>query len=534
MGNCLCRRRDVGPSEYRKITLDDFQIQRAIGKGAFGKVSVVQKRKGGELYALKYINKEKCIAEKAIHHVVQERNILEDLKHPFICSLRYSFQDTENMYMALDLMTGGDLRFHMTKAFKEPAARFILAEVSAALEYLHSLQIVHRDIKPDNILLDSDGHACLTDFNIAVKLRPEKPLKSVAGTEPYMAPELLLGGGYGASVDWWSLGVMAYEMLLGERPFRGKNKREIIKRGEWKFPKPPTPEVDALTSAEGAKGTGTGTASKDSKKKIKDTRRRYPVISDKSRSFISGLMTMDVKKRLGFGEEAPCPLRNHEFFSGIVWDKLMRKEVAPVFLPPKNKSNFDAQHDLEELLLNDNPLGTKPSKAKQKMEKWSMSPEMMLIERQFLYFDWSCPDFVDSQATHDPLSGDMDLSKAVMTNSSFSSQISKSSGMLSRSDTGTCNTTDKLAASSPIPANTHPPMAFRRAMSSADDPLLRIPNMRPAHPAAAESSSAPHSPTGGQTAQCHIPSPLGNGSPPPVVERLLDDTAAALNMRVDR
>ncbi|KAJ3172059.1 hypothetical protein HDU88_006871 [Geranomyces variabilis] len=436
MGNC-CGKADVRPYDsYKKITLDDFTVQRAIGKGAFGKVSIVQKRRGGQQFALKYINKTQCIQEKAVHHVVQERNLLEEVRHPFICNLRYSFQDSEYLYMALDLMTGGDLRFHLAKPLKENACKVILAEIASALEYLHAHTIVHRDIKPDNILLDADGHAYLTDFNIAVKFREERPLKSVAGTEPYMAPELLLGQGYFASVDWWSLGVMAYEIMLGERPFRGKHKRDLIKKAEWKFPK--TAPETAPQSATSTTTSQTGDGQRKSKPggTITQSSSRHPRITDHARSFISGLMTVDVTKRLGYGVEGKAALRAHPWLEPINWEKLIAKEIQPIFVPPRNKANFDATHDLEEILLNDNPLG---NRSKNKKPNEPPSPEMMVIERQFLYYDFSRPDFVDSQATQTSPVNSLDLIKVhescVSVDSSKSSfnQRSTSASVSSRS-----------------------------------------------------------------------------------------------------
>ncbi|KAJ3013518.1 hypothetical protein HKX48_005720 [Thoreauomyces humboldtii] len=450
-------------------------------------VSIVQRRKGGQQFALKYINKAQCIAEKAVHHVVQERNLLEEIRHPFICNLRYSFQDADNLYMALDLMTGGDLRFHLSKPFKEAACRGILAEIASALEYLHAHTIVHRDIKPDvgiksdiphhpsnvtliavlynlqNILLDCDGHAYLTDFNIAVKFREERPLKSVAGTEPYMAPELLLGNGYFASVDWWSLGVMAYEIMLGERPFRGKNKRDLIKKSEWSFPKSclePVPTAAAAPSA-----TPSATASSGGPPPSGRSRRdRHPRLSEAALSFISGLMTTEVSNRLGCGVEGKARLRAHPYLETISWEKLIAKELVPVFVPPRNKANFDATHDLEEILLNDTPLGSKP---KNKRPSQVISPEMLVIERQFLYYDYSRPDFVDSQATTASPIQSMDLIKlresCVSVDSTLASQTSilGSVAMSSRSqgvpESGNGGTPGL------------PPMAIRRALSGAQE-----------------------------------------------------------------
>jgi serine/threonine kinase 32 len=137
-----------------------FHLLRSVGKGAFGKVRIVQKKDTKNMYALKYINKDKCIKMKAVDNIIQERNLLEDLDHPFVVNLRYAFQDDENMFMIIDLMLGGDLRYHLDRQFNLPEKhiKFYAAEVCNALCFLHSKGIVHRDLKPDNLLLDDKGN----------------------------------------------------------------------------------------------------------------------------------------------------------------------------------------------------------------------------------------------------------------------------------------------------------------------------------------------------------------------------------------
>ncbi|PWN98461.1 kinase-like protein [Tilletiopsis washingtonensis] len=347
---CSCCKAEVvdfdGP-----VDLYHFYLLRAVGKGAFGKVRVVQHKQTKNLYALKYINKAKCVKMRAVSNIIQERRLLEEMESPFICNLRYAFQDDENMFMVLDLMLGGDLRFHLDRAgnMKEDVVRFYVAELALGLDYLHKLQIVHRDLKPDNVLLDEKGHAHLTDFNIAVHFSPKRPLSSVAGSMAYMAPEVLAKRGYLSTVDWWSLGVTAYELLFGRRPFRGKTNSALthsILHDRCPFPE----NVDSIVSREGM-------------------------------SAIRALLERDTRKRLGC-KNGIEDFKRHPWFDGLDWGAIERKEAVPPFEPDSKRANFDATHELEELLLEDNPL--KAKKRDEKREASSLSPELRLMEEQTL------------------------------------------------------------------------------------------------------------------------------------------------------
>lgn len=165
------------------------------------------------------MNKSICIKQKATGNIILERLLLERIEYPFITNMRYAFQDDETLFMALDLMLNGDLRQQLEnypKRFNELQVRHHVATIALSLGYLHKKRIAHRDIKPENILLDKKGFAHLSDFNIAIQFTPSQPLMwSKAGTLAYMAPEMLARKGYSTSVDWWSLGIVTFELLFG-------------------------------------------------------------------------------------------------------------------------------------------------------------------------------------------------------------------------------------------------------------------------------------------------------------------------------
>ncbi|XP_038947875.1 serine/threonine-protein kinase 32B isoform X2 [Rattus norvegicus] len=174
--------------ENEEVNFDHFQILRAIGKGSFGKVCIVQKRDTKKMYAMKYMNKQKCVERDEVRNVFRELQIMQGLEHPFLVNLWYSFQDEEDMFMVVDLLLGGDLRYHLQQNvhFTEGAVKLYVCELALALEYLQRYHIIHRDIKPDNILLDEHGHVHITDFNIATVLKGTEKASSMAGTKPYM------------------------------------------------------------------------------------------------------------------------------------------------------------------------------------------------------------------------------------------------------------------------------------------------------------------------------------------------------------
>ncbi|GAB7338089.1 hypothetical protein MBLNU457_4453t1 [Dothideomycetes sp. NU457] len=300
-----------------EVNLDHFRLLRVVGKGAFGKVRIVERKDTGLTFALKYIRKDEVVRSESVRNMIRERRMLEHLNHPFLCNLRYSFQDVEYLYIVVDLMTGGDLRFHITrKAFTEEAIRFWIAELGCALRYIHQQGIVHRDVKPDNVLLDNEGHVHLADFNVATDLTPGRPLTSKSGTLAYLAPEVYRGKGYGP-----------------ERPFEGNHHEQLaqaIMKGDPNYP---------VTN---------------------------PPVSMVCMHAISSLLEKD--KSLRIGASSWDSFIDNPFFRELDFDLLLKKQIEPVFVPSSEKTNFDATYDLEELLLEEAPLEARTRKQKPRAE----------------------------------------------------------------------------------------------------------------------------------------------------------------------
>ena len=211
-----------------KLTKSSFDFINIIGRGGFGKVWKVYSRKYKKVLAMKEMSKSKIIDKRSEKSVKAERDMLELMHHPFIINMHFSFQDSDNLYIAMDLLTGGDLRYHICKhkKFFEEQTKFFIACIILSLDYIHTNNILHRDLKPENLVLDSNGYMKLTDFGIA-KVYKKDNHKDTSGTLGYMAPEVMCGQNHTIAVDYFALGVIGYELMNGYRPYNGKNRREI-------------------------------------------------------------------------------------------------------------------------------------------------------------------------------------------------------------------------------------------------------------------------------------------------------------------
>ncbi|KAI9209303.1 kinase-like domain-containing protein [Polychytrium aggregatum] len=263
-----------------------------IGTGAYGKVFLVKKKTNSHLFAMKVLKKASIVIHaKETEHTITERSILERVQHPFIVKLHYAFQTSSKLYLILDYCQGGELFSYLAreKMVSEDVAAFYSGELILALEHLHSLGIIYRDLKPENVLLNKDGHVVLTDFGLS---KVAVDARTVCGTVEYMAPETINEStAYDKTVDYWSLGIMIYDMITGSPPFSGNNRKKVM---------------DSILN-----------------KKI-----TYPnYISSFAKDLLIKLLRKNPAQRLGHGDNGVAQIKKHGFYRKINWTKLANLDV---------------------------------------------------------------------------------------------------------------------------------------------------------------------------------------------------------------
>ena len=241
-------------SIIKKQGLDSYTALRLLGKGSFGEVYLVIEKNTKKLYAMKLFQKEKYLSQNLVKYALAEKNIMAHMKHPFIVGLHEAFQMKHKLYLIMEYCPGGDLAHILRKEgkFSEHKAKLYLAEIILAIEYLHSQNVIFRDLKPENVVIDEDGYAKLTDFGLSKEgIEDNTVTKSFCGSLAYMAPEVLQKTGHGKSIDWYLIGTLLYEMLVGQPPYYNRNKEQLffnIKRGILRFPKYVSDNAKSLIS----------------------------------------------------------------------------------------------------------------------------------------------------------------------------------------------------------------------------------------------------------------------------------------------
>ena len=313
--------KDKSKKKKLKVKIKDFEKLNTVGLGSYGRVCLCKKKKSGKVYVMKILKKNDIIKQKQVDHVYSEYTILSMLKHPFIVQLiGVNFEDPKYIYFILEYIQGGEL-FTLLRSkvtFPVPQAKFYIAHIITVFEYLHSKNIVYRDLKPENILINKNGYLKLTDFGFAKQLDSEKAKTyTLCGTPEYLAPEIILNKGHGKAVDWWTLGILLFEMLVGIDPFSDdepmKTYQKILK-GKINFPK----EIN-----------------KDAK------------------SLIKHLLVQDTTKRYGCLKNGVKDILNHRFFDGFDWKNFVYLSMEAPYIPQikndEDTSNFEKypESDLE-------------------------------------------------------------------------------------------------------------------------------------------------------------------------------------------
>ncbi|KYR01199.1 cAMP-dependent protein kinase [Tieghemostelium lacteum] len=301
--------------------LKEFKQIRVIGTGTFGKVYLVQNINDKRFYAMKCLNKANVVQLKQVEHLNSEKSILASVNHPFIVNLYQAFQDEVKLYLLFEYVAGGEVFTHLRKTckFSNSVAKFYAAEIILALEFLHKQNIVYRDLKPENLLIDTDGHIKITDFGFAKRV--EDRTFTLCGTPEYLAPEVIQSKGHGKAVDWWALGILIFEMLAGYPPFYDDDTFVIYN-------------------------------------KILAGRITFPIGFDlDAKDLIKRLLTADRTRRLGALRDGAQDVKNHRWFVDINWDDLYQRKYKGPFVPniqhQGDSSNFE-YYD-EEPMIDDPP-----------------------------------------------------------------------------------------------------------------------------------------------------------------------------------
>ena len=287
-------------SEKKDICLEDFELLKVLGEGSYAKVVLAQKKDNKKYYAIKILKKDKIIEKNQLTHTIAEKTVLQHANHPFLVGLAYAFQTESKLYFVLDFVMGGEMYKHLQTSgrFTEERTKFYAVCIILGLGFLHNQNYIYRDLKLENILLDDTGYPILTDFGLAKFLPGNKMTSSFCGTPAYLAPEIIKESGHNKMADWWSLGILIFEMLTGSTPFHAPDQYQTytnIVKNEIKF----SPDIP---------------------------------ISPNAKNFIHSLLEKDPNKRIGVSKDSE-ELLAHPWFVDIKIQNVLEKKVTAPFIP---------------------------------------------------------------------------------------------------------------------------------------------------------------------------------------------------------
>ena len=313
-----------------KVQISDFELLQTVGIGSFGRVRLCRHKKNTKVYVMKILKKAEIVKQKQVDHVYSEYNILAILNHPFIVELKgVNVNNPQYLYLILEYVAGGELftLLRNNTNFPVEQAKFYTAHIITIFEYLHSKNIIYRDLKPENILINKNGYLKLTDFGFAKVINNNKTY-TLCGTPEYLAPEIILNKGHGKPVDWWTMGILLYEMLVGIDPFSDDDPMMIYQ-------------------------------------KIIKGKIRFPNNIDKNaKSLIKHLLVADTTKRFGCLKNGVKDIVNHRFFNGFDWRSFVFIKMEAPYVPPiktnDDTSNFgdypDSDNEAPSLSVDKDPF----------------------------------------------------------------------------------------------------------------------------------------------------------------------------------
>ncbi|KEP67544.1 UNVERIFIED_CONTAM: AGC kinase [Hammondia hammondi] len=295
-----------------KCVMSNFNFGPTLGTGSFGRVFMAKRRDDPHAppVAIKRLKKAAVIRQKQVDHILSEKRILQMINHPFTVNMLGTFKDDRYLYIVMEYVIGGEFftLLRKTRRFENDAARFYAAQVTLIFEYLHDRNIIYRDLKPENLLVDAEGYLKLTDFGFAKVI--EYRTYTLCGTPEYIAPEVLLNKGHGKPVDWWTLGILIYEMILGYPPFFDDEPMGVYQ-------------------------------------KILGGRIAFPKFFDKNaKVLVKRLLTPDLAQRYGNLKNGVADVKDHRWFAGFDWNACLKKSLPSPYRPPvkgmDDTSNFEA------------------------------------------------------------------------------------------------------------------------------------------------------------------------------------------------